>query len=82
MWRSAALFAAGGALGALGMALRARRQREAERAALAARAAVARPSSHPARVLRGEDAVTIQVRDAKELTEELRPFLSDVARQH
>ncbi|MHB1312942.1 MAG: GGDEF domain-containing protein, partial [Gemmatimonadaceae bacterium] len=50
--------------------------------ALAARAAVARPSSHPARVLRGEDAVTIQVRDAKELTEELRPFLSDVARQH
>ena len=82
MWRSAALVAAGGALGGLGMALWSRRQRNAERAALAAKAAVARPASDPARVLRGEDAVSIVDRDAKELTDELRPFLRDVSRQH
>ena len=65
------------------MTLRARRQRAAENAALAAKAAAARPSpDNSARVLRGEDSSRIVDRDAKELTEELRPFLSDVARQH
>ena len=82
MWRSAALFAAGGALGGLGMALRARRQRNAERAAAAAKAAAVRPPDSLTRALRGEDAAMLAERDAKELADEMRPFLTDVARQH
>lgn len=41
-----------------------------------------RPTMNPAMVLRGEDSATVAERDARELADELRPFLEDVARQH
>jgi diguanylate cyclase (GGDEF)-like protein len=45
-------------------------------------AAPARPSLSPVQVLRGEDLAGLAERDARELAEELRPYLVDVARQH
>jgi diguanylate cyclase (GGDEF)-like protein len=41
-----------------------------------------RPSLYPLQVLRGDDLVALAERDARELADELRPFLADVARQH
>ncbi len=41
-----------------------------------------RPTLNPLQVLRGEDLVALAERDARELAEELRPYLEDVARQH
>ncbi len=41
-----------------------------------------RPSLYPMQVLRGEDIAALLERDALELADELRPFLTDVARQH
>ena len=41
-----------------------------------------RPTLNPVLVLRGDDLVTLAERDARELADELRPFLHDVARQH
>ncbi len=41
-----------------------------------------RPTLNPVQVLRGEDLIALAERDARELTEELLPFLVDVSRQH
>lgn len=40
------------------------------------------PSLSPVQVLRGEDLAGLPERNARELAEELRPYLVDVARQH
>ena len=45
-------------------------------------AAPPRPSLSAVQVLRGEDLAGLAERDARELAEELRPYLRDVARQH
>lgn len=45
-------------------------------------AAPPRPTLSPVQVLRGEDLAGLAERDARELAEELRPYLLDVARQH
>jgi diguanylate cyclase (GGDEF)-like protein len=41
-----------------------------------------RPTLNPMQVLRGEDLLVLAERDARELADELRPFMLDVARQH
>jgi diguanylate cyclase (GGDEF)-like protein len=41
-----------------------------------------RPTLNPLQVLRGEDLISLAEHDALELSEELRPFLRDLARQH
>ncbi len=85
MWRSAALVAAGGVAGAVGAWLWMRRRVAGERLTergTERNAVAARPPLNPAQVMRGDDAATVAERDDKELMEELRPFLEDVARQH
>ena len=41
-----------------------------------------RPTLNPVQVLRGDDLASLAERDARELVDELRPYLLDVARQH
>lgn len=77
------LFVLGCVAGLLGGVLLARRlRRRDDYAAPRAQAPDQRASLNPAQVLRGGDSATIDERDAHELSDELRPFLQDVARQH
>lgn len=59
-----------------------RRPADTAPAPLPAPPAQPRPTLWSAQVLRGEDLAGLAERDARELAEELRPYLVDVARQH
>lgn len=41
-----------------------------------------RPTLNPVFVLRGDDVATLEEHDARDVADELRPFLADIARQH
>jgi len=73
-----ALFLTGCAAGLLGGLWLAGRRHSV----LVALPAVPLPSLNPVQVLRGDDLAILAERDARELAEELRPYLLDVARQH
>ena len=73
--------AAAGALAGYWLGVR-RKAADAPPASTPAPGTHTRPSLSAVQVLRGEDLAGLAERDARELAEELRPYLVDVTRQH